>query len=152
MVGADHVQREIIGGLEADAGLAHVELLSGLGPFGGELLVEVALAVNAHEVEGHVVLLRAQPGVAEGLARVAVVAGREDRVRDGVADHAVLHALHDARVEVFADDGADALEIGAAAGGEGGEVGGDGGGLGLHGGSLPSAHVRLEEKSGDGRG
>src|SRR3954449_796428 len=64
---ADRVQRQVVGRAEADAGLAHVELL----PRRLERLLEaarlLALAVHAHQVDGAVVLLRAERGVHQRL-------------------------------------------------------------------------------------
>ena len=133
----EDIEREVLEVLEADARLAHVELLAGLRPGLAEPLLLVGIAVDEAQMERHVILLGGEAHVGERLAGVAVVAGGEHPMRHVVADHAVLHALLDALpVEVLDDDGAHGLERGAAVGGELAEVLLDGVGLALHGGGV----------------
>jgi hypothetical protein len=83
-----------------------------------------------------VILLGRERREGEGLLGVGVIAGGVERVRDVIADHAVLDSLLVARVEVRPDDVTDGGDGGAPVGRERGEVLGDGGGLGLHGARL----------------
>lgn len=123
---------EVVEGFEADAALAHVELLARGAPGGLELFAGGGVEVEGHEVDGEVVFLRGQGGDGQRLARVAVIAGGVDGVGDEVADHAVLDPLGDVRFEAVSEEVADLGEHGASVGWEGGEVvvGGGVGGLG----------------------
>src|SRR5712664_197370 len=69
---ADHGQREILQFPEANAGLAHVEFLAGLLELLAKPSFNFLASVNAHQVHGHVVLLRGEAGVAERLAVIGV--------------------------------------------------------------------------------
>src|SRR5688500_6022458 len=59
----DEVEGEVVYLREVDAGLAHVELLPRGAVAFAEPFVGVAVAVDSHEVEGHVVLLGGEGGV-----------------------------------------------------------------------------------------
>ena len=65
------VEREVLEVLEAHAGLAHVELLARLLPLVLEPLAVLLVAVDAHQVERHVVLLGG-----EATRRAAAASGR----------------------------------------------------------------------------
>src|SRR5258708_29551412 len=87
---ADDRQRKIIDGLEAHARLAHVELLSLACETVTERLRRRRVAVHAHEIEGAVILLRGEAGVAQ---RVSIVRLRIPAERHVIVDHAVLDSL-----------------------------------------------------------
>src|SRR2546423_3254905 len=65
---ADDVEWEIIGALEADARLPHVELLSRLGEAVAQLLLVLSASVDRHQVQRVVILLRGEGGIPERLA------------------------------------------------------------------------------------
>src|SRR5882672_5188190 len=85
---ADDLERQVVGGLEADAGLAHVESLAGLLEAVAEPPGPLRVAVRGHKVERRVVLVGHDARVAE---RVAIVGGRVRAQRHFVADHAAAH-------------------------------------------------------------
>src|SRR5262245_28918188 len=62
---AHDVEREVVEGLEADARLAHVELLPGVAVGLLEPGARRGIAVYAHQVEGHVPFLRGDRGDAQ---------------------------------------------------------------------------------------
>lgn len=130
----DEIEWEIFNFPEADAAFSPVELESRFEPLGAEPVLELGVFVKAHEVGGEVVFLGGESGEGERLLRVAVISCGIDAMRNGIADHSVLHEFHESGVEVGADDFADGLQGCATVRWEFAEVLSDGWGFGLHGG------------------
>ena len=107
---ADHVEGKVFEPAESHATLAHVEGPARPRPGPAEALFFAGVDIEEHQVEGEVVFLGGEGGERHGLAWVAVVAGWIDAVRHEIADHAVLHAFRETRVEAAADDGPHRLD------------------------------------------
>ena len=63
----------------------------------------IGAAVEAHQINGHVVFLRGEAGKRQRLFRIAMIAGGINAVRHIVADHSVLHSLLIALAKVLED-------------------------------------------------
>src|SRR5262245_46285313 len=140
----DHVQRQVVERLEADAGLAHVELLPRRLEARGQLLLHGTFCVAAHEIERHVVLLASDRGVAQRLAVVRVGIDREGHVpRDHPPGERLLVALG----QVLVDELPEFHERCAAVFGEPLEILGHGTGVILLHGEAPRAGEWRNESS-----
>ena len=70
---SDNVQRHVFELPKPHARLAHVQLLAGLGPRFAKPGIVLRVAVNAHEINAHVILLRCQPPKRQRLRGIAVI-------------------------------------------------------------------------------
>jgi len=97
----DHFERNVFQFLETDTRLAHVEFLAGLQPGDSELGLLLFRAVDAHQVDRQVVLLRRETRKGKRLRSIAVISGRVDLVRNEPTDHPVLDALDESFVQIL---------------------------------------------------
>ncbi len=89
---SNDVERQVVERLEPDARLPHVELLAASLELGPEPLLRLLVAVDSHQIDSHVVLLRRQRDIAE---RMSVVGVWESRQRHAVHQHARAHGFLD---------------------------------------------------------
>jgi len=132
---ANEIKRQIIEFGEANARLAEGgfgQFLARLDPLINEALFFSFIAIDAHEVERHVILLRSHTRKGQRLFWIAVIPGRIDAVGDVVTDHAVLHALFEWLVEVLEDHLAQRLQRLAAIFGQRSKILFDSRGFALH--------------------
>ena len=87
---ADDVERKVFEFFEADAGFTHVKFLAGVGIGFAKPLLGLRIAVNRHEINRHMIFLRADHGECQRLRGIAMITGGIDVVRNGVADHSAL--------------------------------------------------------------
>src|SRR5882672_5303174 len=90
---SDHLQRHILKLLEPHATPAHVELLARVLPRFLEPRLQLRIAVTAHQIKSHVVLLRTQIHERQRHLGIALIPLGINAVRHHVSDHAVTHAL-----------------------------------------------------------
>ena len=106
----DEVEGKVVQGLEAEAGLAEVELLAAGGVLVEEPLSGDVVGVDSHEVEGDVVGLGSQGNVGQGLAVVGDGVGLQGY---DVVDHAEEYCFLVAVGQVLEDElpeGGDGLQ------------------------------------------